>query len=149
MSATLSHELDAKCASERLWEILADLTAVAGYNPSVKTARIRGGRSRGLGAERECDLLPSGKVVERVVVWEDGRSLGLEVVESDWPIASMRWVTRVEPRGSGCRLTQRLEYKPKFGPLGWLLNKLVMQRKIAQNVDAALKGLIREAEGRS
>ena len=129
-----------------MWDVLADLEAVARYNPAVRASRVTGTQSQGVGAQRECDLVPKGKVIERVTVWEEGSALGLEVVESDWPITFMRWITRVEPRGSGSRLTQRLEYQVKFGPIGWLLDKTMMQRKLTQNIEAALRGLIRTAE---
>jgi Polyketide cyclase / dehydrase and lipid transport len=144
----ISHELRARCPATRLWAILSDLEAVAQYNPSVRSARIAGNHRLGTGAVRECELVPKGKVVERVTDWEEGRSLGLEVVESDWPIRSMQWVTRIEPAGSGSRLVQRLEYKMKFGPAGWLLDALVMRRAVDRNVARALQELIALAEAR-
>lgn len=143
---TIDHEFEAKCAPEALWAILSDLTAVSSYNPAVAEARVLGTRQGEVGAMRECDLLPKGKVSERVTIWEPGRALGLEVVESDWPVRYMRWVTRIEPRGTGSRLTQRLEYKVKFGPLGALLDRLAMRRNISANVGKALSGLIARAE---
>src|ERR1043165_2700090 len=97
----IHHEVHAACAPERVWALLADLEAVQRYNPSVRRAAIEGPQRTGIGARRSCDLLPKGRVVERVTHWEDGRALGLEVAESDWPIRFMRWVTRVEPQGSG------------------------------------------------
>jgi len=59
----------------------------------------------------------------------------------------MRWVPRIDPAGSGARVTQKLEYKVKFGPLGMLLDALVMRRNIERAVRAALEGMIRRAEG--
>jgi Polyketide cyclase / dehydrase and lipid transport len=144
----ISHELAAKCPPARLWAILSDLEAVEKYNPTVRSARIGGACRTGKGAVRECALVPKGKVVERVTNWEEGCSVGLEVIESDWPIRSMHWVTRIEPAGSGSRLAQRLEYQMKFGPAGWLLNALVMRRAIYRNVGRALQELVALAEAR-
>ena len=101
-----------------------------------------------MGAERSCDLVPKGRVVERVTHWEDGRAVGIEVAESDWPIHFMRWITRVEPAGSSTRITQSLEYKVKFGPLGWLLDNLVMKRKLTSTLDEVFASLVKHAEGR-
>jgi len=84
-----------------------------------------------------------------VTHWEDGRAVGLEVVESDWPIRYMRWVTRVESKGSGSRITQTLEYAVKFGPLGWVLDKLVMRRKLTTTLDDIFARLARHAEAAS
>jgi hypothetical protein len=85
-------------------------------------------------------------VVERVTHWEDGQALGLEVLESSWPIRTMSWVTRVVPDGDRCRVTQVLDYEPKLGPLGWLLDRLVMERKLTTTLDEVLASLARYAE---
>jgi hypothetical protein len=93
---TIHHEVRAKCPLARVWAILSDLEAVQRYNPTVRTATVRGEKRTGVGAERECELVPTGRVVERVTEWEDGHAVGLEVAEGDWPIHYMRWVTRVK-----------------------------------------------------
>jgi hypothetical protein len=145
----IRHEIQACCAPDRVWSLLADLEAVQQYNPGVRSAKIQGVRRTGIGAVRVCELLPKGRVVERVTHWEDGRALGLEVAESDWPIHFMRWITRVEPRSGGSRITQELEYRVKFGPMGWLLDRLAMERKLRTSLDAIFASLVKRAEGAS
>jgi hypothetical protein len=142
----IRHELEASCAPDRLWSLLADLEAVQRYNPGVREAKIQGSARTGVGATRACELLPKGRVVERVTHWEEGRALGLEVAESDWPIHFMRWVTRVEPSVGGSRISQELEYQVKFGPLGWLLDRLVMERKLRATLDGIFASMVRHAE---
>ena len=143
---TLRHDVTARCPPERVWGLLADLEAVASYNQTVAAARVRGAARAGVGAERECDLRPSGRVVERVIAWEEGCAVGLEVVESDWPIVFMRWTTRVDVDADGARITQDLEYQVKFGPLGWLLDHLVMRRKLRSTLDEVFANLVQAAE---
>ena len=142
----IRHEIQACCAPDRVWSLLADLEAVQQYNPGVRSAKIQGVRRTGIGAVRVCELLPKGRVVERVTHWEDGRALGLEVAESDWPIHSMRWVTRVEPLEGRTRITQELEYRVKFGPLGWLLDRVAMERRLRSNLDGIFASLVKHAE---
>lgn len=143
---TIHHEIQANCPPERVWALLSDLTAVERYNPGVRSAAFEGPQRTGIGARRSCQLLPRGRVVERVTHWEEERALGLEVAESDWPIHFMRWVTRLEGRGQATRITQDLEYRVKFGPLGWLLDNLVMRRKLTGTLDAVLAELVKHAE---
>ena len=145
---TIHHEIQANCPPERIWALLSDLEAVERYNPTVRAAAVRGGFRSGVGAERECELVPKGRVVERVTHWEEGRAVGLEVAESDWPLHYMRWITRVEPAATGSVITQKLEYAVKFGPLGWILDRLVMKRKLSTTLDAVFASLVRHAEGR-
>ncbi|HEY8944656.1 MAG TPA: SRPBCC family protein [Polyangiaceae bacterium] len=144
---TIHHEVLAACPPERVWALLADLEAVQHYNPGVRLATIEGALRTGVGARRSCELLPKGRVVERVTHWEHGRAVGLELEIHDWPVDFMRWVTRIEPRGEGTRITQSLEYQVKFGPFGWLLNRMVMKRKLTATLDAVFASLVRHAEG--
>jgi uncharacterized protein YndB with AHSA1/START domain len=143
---TIHHEIHAACPPERVWALLADLEAVQQYNPGVRSAVVQGAQRSGVGARRSCDLLPKGRVVERVTHWEEGRALGLEVAESDWPIHFMRWITHIEPSAEGARITQALEYKVKFGPIGWLLDRLMMKRKLTATLDDVFASLVRHAE---
>ena len=143
---TIRHEVFARCPPEKLWALLADLEAVKRYNKNVKTVAMLGDKRTGVGAARVCELVPSGRVVERVTAWDEGRAVGLEVAESDWPIHFMRWVTKLEPRDGGTRVTQDLEYRVKLGPLGWLLDHLVMKRKLTKTLDGVFAELARTAE---
>jgi hypothetical protein len=93
-------------------------------------------------------LLPKGRVVERVTHWEDGRALGLEVAESDWPIHFMGWVTQIEPRDGGTRISQSLHYSVKFGLFGWRLDRLMMKRKLTATLDDVFASLVKHAEER-
>ncbi|MFZ5896249.1 MAG: SRPBCC family protein [Myxococcota bacterium] len=144
---TIHHDVYAACRPENVWALLADLEAVQHYNGGVRRAAIDGVQRVGVGARRSCELIPKGRVVERVTHWEDGRALGLEVVESDWPIHFMRWVTRVDAQGSGTRITQTLEYEVKFGWFGAVLDRLMMKRKLTSTLDGVFASLARHAEG--
>jgi hypothetical protein len=139
----LEHEVHADCPPERVWEILSDLEAVQHYNPGVRTAQIEGTKRDGVGAIRVCGLNPKGRVVERVTVWEPGRAVGLEVVESDWPLVSMRWVTHIEAHRSGTRIWQVLDYRVKFGLFGWFLDRLFLRRTLARALDDVFAALAR------
>jgi ligand-binding SRPBCC domain-containing protein len=143
---TLHHEVHAKCPPEAVWKLLGDIEAVQHYNPGISAARIEGALRSGIGATRSCDLRPSGRVVERVTHWEEGRAVGLEVAESDWPIHFMNWITRIEPAQGGTLISQDLRYQVKFGPLGWLLDSLVMRRRMRKSLDAIFASLARHAE---
>jgi hypothetical protein len=86
------------------------------------------------------EMRPADRVLRRF-----GRQ---EVAQSDWPIHFMRWITRVEPTGASTRITQSLEYKVKFGPVGWVLDNLVMKRKLTSTLDEVFASLVKHAEGR-
>lgn len=144
---TIHHEIHATCPPEQIWALLGDLEAVQRYNPGVRRSAIEGAQRTGVGACRSCELVPKGRVVERVTHWEEGRAVGLELAEHEWPVHFMRWVTRIEPDDRGTRITQALEYQVKFGPIGWVLDRMVMKRKLTATLDAVFASLVRHAEG--
>jgi len=143
---TIRHEIHAACPPAIVWKILANLEEVARYNPGVRSAETLGPARTGVGAMRACELVPKGRVVERVTHWEEARALGLEVTESDWPIHFMRWVTRLDPVDGGTRISQELEYEVKFGPVGWLLDRLLMKKKLTETLDGVFSSLVKHAE---
>jgi hypothetical protein len=62
----IHHEIEAACPPERVWAVLADLEAVQHYNPTVRIPAVKGSRRTGVGADRVCELMPKGRVVELV-----------------------------------------------------------------------------------
>ena len=145
---TLQHRIETRAAPAALWAVLAELTSVGRTNPGVAEVALLPGPDAGPGARRACRLKPKGRVVERVTHWTEGSVIGFEVVESDWPLSAMRWETRVSARPGGAVLSQTLDYRPGFGPFGWLMDRLMMRRMIGRAVEAALRGAVAEAEGR-
>jgi len=144
---TLRHEIRIDAPVETVWNALADLAAVQEYNPGVASARVVSERGGGVGAARRCELKPKGWVEERVWDFSPPHALGLEVAASDWPLVFMKWKTELEPLAGATLVTQELNYKLKFGPIGALLNALVMRRKLDQSIGAVFEGLKRYVEG--
>jgi len=65
---------------------------------------------------------------------ESPSAIGLEVAASEWPIAFMKWRTALEKDGDATRMSQDLSYKVKFGPLGALMDLLVMRRMLNKGI---------------
>ena len=146
---TIRHQVRAHCAPDAVWALLSDLEAVRRYNPWVRSATIDGAQRTGVGARRSCELVPHGRIVEVVTDWEEGRALGLEVTDSDRPIHFMRSLTRIEVVEGSTRIAQHLEYRVKFGALGWIADRLLMSRRLASTQNAVLSILAEQAEALS
>ena len=126
---TLHHEVKINAVPEKVWNVLADLEAVQYYNPLVVKTHYTSENRDGVGASRHCDFKPNGFSKERVTDWIPARLLGMEVVDSSFPMRFTRWKTHLAADDGGTRVTQELEYEMKFGLLGELLNKLMMRKK--------------------
>jgi carbon monoxide dehydrogenase subunit G len=142
----LHHTIKINAPLDRVWEVLADLEAVRHYNPMVASARYISSNREGIGAARQCDLKPKGYVKERVIGWEPKQAITLELYEHQWPIRLMRWRTALKPDGTGTLVTQDMEYDMKFGPLGRLMDALMMRRNLDKGISDIFERLKRFVE---
>ncbi|MCA1813693.1 MAG: SRPBCC family protein [Halobacteriales archaeon] len=144
----LHHEVRIDAPPATVFALLDDLEAVQRYNPVVARTRYTSEARSGVGAARHCEFQPKGFSDERVVGWEQGRVHAMEVVRSSWPMRDIGWRAELRRDGAGTLLVQDTSYVVKGGPVGALLDALVMRRKFAGILDAILAGLKREAEAR-
>ena len=142
----LQHTITINAPPDRVWKVLADLEAVQHYNPTVSRAQYISSNRQGVGASRQCELKPKGVVKERVIAWEPNQAIALELYESPWPVAFMQWRTAVKPQGAGTVVSQRMEYRVKFGILGALMDRLVMRRTLDRTIGDVFVGLKRFVE---
>jgi ligand-binding SRPBCC domain-containing protein len=141
----LSHSVQIDAPAARVWQVLADLEAVQHYNSSVQKAAYLPGQREGVGAGRQCTV-KEGVLKERVIAWDPGRALEMELVESPWPIVFMRWRTELVERDGGTLIQQKMRYKLKFGLLGALLNAMVMRGKMDRQLSSIFASLKRYVE---
>ncbi len=127
----LEHQIMINAPREKVFETLADLEKVQHYNPGVQSAKYITDKVRGEGAARECDLGKDGVIRERVIGFEEGQWIEMELYEHNWPIEKMQWTTRVQSMGpQATQVSQTMEYRMKFGLLGSLMNKAIMKNKL-------------------
>ena len=138
---TLQHQITIDASIEEVWKTVADLSAVRHYNSTVSSVRLLSEQSEGVGAARRCELKPSGWVEERVWEWTPPDSIGLEVTASEWPLVFMKWKTVLRANGNSTIVTQEMNYKLKFGPLGALMDLLVMRPKIDKVIEEVFEDL--------
>ena len=147
---TLRHEIRIEAPVEAVWQAIAeDLTVVQRYNPMVSSARLLGTQREGVGAARRCELKPRGFVEERVWEWTPKRAIGLEVAASEWPIVFMKWKTELAEDGNATVVTQEMNYKLKFGPIGAIMNALMMRRKLDSGIRDVFASFKRYVEANS
>ncbi len=144
--STLRHEILIAAPIESVWRAVGDLLAVQHYNPTVASVRYLSDQREGVGAGRRCDLRPKGWVEERIWDWSPPHGIGLEVAASQWPIVFMKWKTELADERGATRVRQEMSYRMKFGPLGSLLDGLVMRRKLDRSVREIFESLKRFVE---
>jgi len=120
----------------KVWSVLASLEALDRYDPGVIKSEIVTPKREGPGAARRCDLKPGGWFKERVVAFEPNESLSFELFECTLPVRRLKHSYTLTPDGSGTVVHQRMEYELKFGPIGKLMDAVMVRKKW----DAGIKG---------
>jgi hypothetical protein len=130
---TVHAEHHLRAPGPEVWEILQDFGGHHRFNPFIERSRITNGIPVGLGAEREVVLYDGAVMRQRIVDYQPGQSMIIEVIETD------QWVrhylieisVRTETTDS-CVLSYRVSYKAPFGVLGFpvgLFYKVVLKSR--------------------
>src|SRR5207249_10769380 len=110
--------------------------ALGQYDPGIKKAEVVTASREGPGAARRCDLAPGGWFKERVTDWKPNESLSFELFECTLPVRRLKHSYTLTPDGSGTLVRQRMEYELKFGPVGKVIDAVMVRKKR----DAGIKG---------
>ena len=132
----------------KVWAILADLAAVKDYNPSVTEAYYTSTQREGVGASRHCDLR-QGEVDERITAWQEGESYTIEIYDgkplppSKEPVQATIELTAA---GSETLVQMTMSYEMKYGVVGNLMNRTMMEPQFTKLLDRLMGGLKHFAE---
>ncbi|MEO1060954.1 MAG: SRPBCC family protein [Actinomycetota bacterium] len=129
----------------RVWDLLADLESVALWSPAVRAAECTSDRPRGLGAQRRCHMRPRGWLTETVTAWEPERLIELTVDQAS-PIKHGVGRFELSDHGRGTRLRAGFLYEVRLGPLGPVIDRLVVHRQLSSSWEQAVQGLRGHAE---
>jgi Polyketide cyclase / dehydrase and lipid transport len=133
--------------AERVWAALARLEDIRLWSDAVRDAHCDGAISRGVGAERTCDLLGGVTLRERWLEWDEGRSFTYEGVGIPM-VAQARNEWTVHPAGDQALLTSRAQVLLKGGMLGKLFEPLVRFQinRVGPRTLAAFKHLVEHGQ---
>jgi ligand-binding SRPBCC domain-containing protein len=143
----LENSIRIDASPEKVWSVLAALDALAKYDPGVAKSEIVSPGKEGPGAARKCDLTPGGWFKERVADWQPNETLSFELYECTLPVRRLRHSYTLVREGGATVVRQRMEYELKFGPVGKLLDALMVRRKWTAGIKGFLSGLKSYAEG--
>jgi ligand-binding SRPBCC domain-containing protein len=131
---------------EKVWSVLSSLDVLDRYDPGVVKSEIVTTTRQGPGSARRCDLKPGGWFKEKVADWQPNESLSFELFECTLPVRSLKHSYTLTPDGSGTVVRQRMEYDLKFGPIGKLMDTLMVRRKWQAGIESFFSGLKRYVE---
>ncbi len=128
---------------ESTWKILSQIENIDLWSEPIETSFCSGDISRGIGAERTCELKGNIAIHEKWIEWDEGKSftyLGFNIpltksAKNTWSVISENGKTL---------LTSEVEIVLKGGIFGKLLEPLMhqMSKRMGANALAAFKYLV-------
>ena len=138
---TVERTRDTGHSVEAIWETLAAFNKVEDWHPLVASSPGTPRSEFGVGASRVCNFNDGTSVNETVTAVDPGRSMSIDVSEMSMPLKEMHAQFALSPRSAGTAVTMKLEFQPKFGPVGTLMAHMMMKPMMTKLVDKVLAGL--------
>ena len=139
--STLTKQIEIDATSERVWKVLADFSNVANWAPTITESRSTTEANGGVGAERTCNHEKMGTLEERIVAWEEGRSLSYDVIKGlPFPMKSLNNTWSVDAAGDNAIVSLVMEFRMGMGPLG-TLPALMARQPMGKEMQVSLAGL--------
>lgn len=141
---TLNHEIYINAPKSQVWDVIANLGGIVKFHPLVTNSYYVTDDKQGTGAARVCEFGPDTSVNETAIAWNEGESYTLDVQfikGQKPPVHSFHGSLSLREHGSGTVVGMTLEYAPKFGPLGKIMDVMLLRPKFNKLVSSVLKGL--------
>jgi uncharacterized protein YndB with AHSA1/START domain len=142
----LENSIHIDASPEKVWSVLATLDLLERYDPGVARSEVVTPVRQGPGSARRCDLKPGGWFKEQVADWKPNEALSFELFECTLPIRRLRHDYTLTADGTGTTVRQRMEYELKYGPLGKLMDAVMVRRKWDAGIKGFFAGLKRYVE---
>lgn len=138
-TVTVEREVDASVA--KVWEVLSDFGGIYRIHPYVDRSPLLTEQLQGVGTERVCHFHDGNHVKERVTEWTPGESMTIEIVEGSMPLKRATANIRLEPAHEGTRVYFTMDYDPKWGLMGKVMDAMMMRAQFRKILDQVLVGL--------
>ena len=111
-----------------MWAVLADYPNIGDWNDGVKDSYAIGDATEGVGAQRQCDLAPNGKMRmrETVTEWvpEETMVIAIDEIEK-MPVKQATMTFTLSDGDETTPFTMSYDYEPKGGPLAFIYGPLL------------------------
>lgn len=123
-----------------VWDALADIEAVVEWNPGIDDVECLSDLRSGVGARRRCFTHPSGWMTESITRWVEGELIVFNI-EDAAPLKNGIASFELADEGIATRLIATFDYEVKLGPLGPVIDKLIVHKQLMGAWRRALEGL--------
>ena len=126
---------------QEIWSALADFGDVAAWAPYMRISHIVGDQETGVGTRRAMQHELGFRFEELVTSWTEGEGFEFDVLKAPWPMTAVSESWRIDGDGGSVRVTTTVRYAMKLGPLGALLDTLLVRFVVKREMRSGVRGL--------
>jgi len=128
---------------EAVWNNLKDFASVQNYHPTVTSSTRLNDKVTGIGAERSCTFNDGNTILERIIDYYEGDHYVVDIFDmGKMPLKSAQAIVGIRMGVDGlAELFMSMEFKAKFGPLGWVMERMMMAKMFKRLMLSILNGL--------
>ncbi|MEM9631511.1 MAG: SRPBCC family protein [Pseudomonadota bacterium] len=128
---------------EAVWAVLDRFMHIDEFAPLVKSVDALTSGDNQVGSKRRCHFDDGNSLVEEVTQWQPNRGYRVRLLDTDpMPLKEAYAELSIRPQGSRQTLVEwSMDYRVKYGPMGWLLGQTMMKMMMSKVLDGNLKGL--------
>jgi uncharacterized protein YndB with AHSA1/START domain len=145
---TVTIRKDIDSPHDQVWAVLDQFDNLDEYSPKNTSCELLEGPDTGVGARRRTTVDEGFTVVHEIIEYEPGERYTFEFTETGkFPVRYIQMEFAVEPtEADQSRVIVTVEYTPKWGPLGWVLGKTLLKRRLRDALGKTLDGLAAHVE---
>ncbi len=106
-----------------IWPVLSDVVGFGEMSPDLLRCEVS--RGSGVGMVRDSHDKLHRRWSEQCTAWDDGHGYTMAVTDGNYPYPFRQMSTRLSmaQQGGVVQISVAYEYRPAYGPVGWLANK--------------------------
>ena len=133
---------------ERAWAAIDDFGGIANFHPQVKSSPIINDIASGQGASRACHFYNGSSIKETITDYRPERGYTVQIIDmGSLPLKHAVGYIDAEPVGTNkTKVSFKMQFVPKFGPVGWLMAKLMMKPQFEKVLGQVIDGLGRHVQ---
>lgn len=142
----LEERVEIDAAADLVWRALADFGGVANWAPYMRSSRLLGEQTSGVGTRRAMRHAWGFHFEERVTQWHDRKGFSFDVLKAPFPMREVKESWAMARENGRTVVSTQVRYDMGLGPAGRALDGMLVQFLVRREMRAGLSGLKRHLE---
>ncbi len=123
------------------WTAVSKMDAVADWHPNVARSVVLTANNDGVGASRRVEFHDGTSVVETVRKQHEPQTVTMDLIGAPMLDKAVVTIRTEQQSDEETEVTFSVDYKVKYGPIGWLMGTLMLKRAFRKIFGESLGGL--------